>query len=111
MSTGFPPASLAARSGSWSGELIARGPRCSDCPSLGKGRLWPRRWPAHRSRRAASLNLVVQLENCITAPFGPFGCLEDIYWFNFFGRVYVDFIGKARYWALAGHVRKKPTVV
>jgi hypothetical protein len=30
------------------------------------------------------------------APFGPYGCLEDIYWFNYFGRVYVDFIGKAR---------------
>ncbi len=30
------------------------------------------------------------------APFGPYGCLEDIYWFNYFGRVYVDFIGKSR---------------
>ncbi len=29
-------------------------------------------------------------------PFGPYGCLEDIYWFNYFGRVYVDFIGKKR---------------
>jgi len=30
------------------------------------------------------------------APFGPYGCLEDIYWFNYFGRVYVDFIGRER---------------
>ena len=29
-------------------------------------------------------------------PFGPYGCLEDIYWFNYFGRVYVDFIGRER---------------
>ncbi len=29
-------------------------------------------------------------------PFGPYGCLEDIYWFNYFGRVYVDFIGRSR---------------
>lgn len=32
----------------------------------------------------------------VTAPFGPYGCLEDIYWFNYFGRVYVDFIGMDR---------------
>jgi hypothetical protein len=31
-----------------------------------------------------------------TAPFGPYGCLEDVYWFNYFGRVYVDFVGRAR---------------
>lgn len=29
-------------------------------------------------------------------PFGPYGSLEDIYWFNYFGRVYVDFIGRER---------------
>jgi hypothetical protein len=42
------------------------------------------------------------------APFGPYGCLEDIYWFNYFGRVYVDFIGKKRLmaagWAKAEEV-------
>jgi hypothetical protein len=32
----------------------------------------------------------------VTAPFGPYGCLEDIYWFNYFGRAYVDFIGMDR---------------
>lgn len=32
----------------------------------------------------------------IVLPFGPFGCLGDIYWFNYFGRVYVEFIGKER---------------
>jgi hypothetical protein len=32
----------------------------------------------------------------IVAPFGPHGCLGDVYWFNFFGRVYVDFIGRDR---------------
>jgi len=32
----------------------------------------------------------------ITAPFGPYGCLADIHWFNYFGRVYVEAIGKAR---------------
>lgn len=32
----------------------------------------------------------------ITPPFGPFGCLPDVYWFNYFGRVYIDFIGKNR---------------
>ena len=35
-------------------------------------------------------------QRTITAPFGPHGCLEDIYWFNYFGRVYVQLIGKAR---------------
>lgn len=37
-------------------------------------------------------------------PFGPYGCLEDIYWFNYFGRVYVDFIGRSRLMA-AGWAR------
>jgi hypothetical protein len=37
-------------------------------------------------------------------PFGPYGCLEDIYWFNYFGRVYVDFIGRERLMA-AGWAR------
>jgi hypothetical protein len=32
----------------------------------------------------------------ITAPFGPYGCLADVQWFNYFGRVYVQAIGKAR---------------
>jgi hypothetical protein len=32
----------------------------------------------------------------ITAPFGPYGCLADVHWFNYFGRVYVEAIGKAR---------------
>ena len=32
----------------------------------------------------------------ITAPFGPYGCLGDVQWFNYFGRVYVDFIGRSR---------------
>ena len=32
----------------------------------------------------------------IMLPFGPFGCLGDIYWFNYFGKVYVDFIGRER---------------
>jgi hypothetical protein len=32
----------------------------------------------------------------ITAPFGPYGCLADVQWFNYFGRVYVEAIGKAR---------------
>lgn len=32
----------------------------------------------------------------ITAPFGPYGCLADIHWFNFFGRVYVEAIGRER---------------
>lgn len=32
----------------------------------------------------------------ITAPFGPYGCLADVHWFNYFGRVYVESIGKAR---------------
>src|SRR5262249_27904123 len=31
----------------------------------------------------------------IAAPFGPYGCLADVHWFNYFGRVYVDAIGKA----------------
>jgi len=35
-------------------------------------------------------------KRAVTAPFGPYGCLEDIYWFNYFGPVYVDFIGRAR---------------
>ncbi len=29
-------------------------------------------------------------------PFGPYGCLEDIYWFNYSGKTHVDFIGKER---------------
>jgi hypothetical protein len=32
----------------------------------------------------------------VTAPFGPYGCLADVHWFNYFGRVYVEAIGKAR---------------
>jgi hypothetical protein len=32
----------------------------------------------------------------IVAPFGPYGCLGDVFWFNYFGRVYVDFIGEER---------------
>jgi hypothetical protein len=32
----------------------------------------------------------------VVPPFGPFGCLGDIHWFNFFGPVYVDFIGRDR---------------
>ncbi len=32
----------------------------------------------------------------IKAPFGPYGCLEDIYWFNYVGQAYVDFIGADR---------------
>jgi hypothetical protein len=32
----------------------------------------------------------------IKAPFGPYGCLADVQWFNYFGRVYVEAIGKAR---------------
>ncbi|HEV7927996.1 MAG TPA: hypothetical protein VGR14_21780 [Verrucomicrobiae bacterium] len=44
----------------------------------------------------------------VTAPFGPYGCLEDIYWFNYFGRVYVDFIGIERLSAAAwAHVEPK----
>jgi hypothetical protein len=30
----------------------------------------------------------------ITAPFGPYGCLADVHWFNYFGRVYVEAIGR-----------------
>lgn len=32
----------------------------------------------------------------ITLPFGPYGCIEDVFWFNYFGRVLVDFIGRER---------------
>jgi hypothetical protein len=32
----------------------------------------------------------------VTLPFGPYGCLPDIHWFNYFGRVYVDAIGRKR---------------
>lgn len=32
----------------------------------------------------------------VTLPFGPYGCIEDIYWFNYFGQVYTDFIGRER---------------
>jgi hypothetical protein len=32
----------------------------------------------------------------VTAPFGPYGCIADIQWFNYFGKVYVDFIGRKR---------------
>jgi len=30
------------------------------------------------------------------APFGPYGCIADVHWFNYFGKVYVEAIGKAR---------------
>ncbi len=36
------------------------------------------------------------VKRTVTLPFGPYGCIEDIYWFNYFGRVYVDFIGRER---------------
>ena len=32
----------------------------------------------------------------IIGPFGPYGCLADIQWFNYFGRTFVDAIGKTR---------------
>jgi len=32
----------------------------------------------------------------VVLPFGPYGCLEDIYWFNYFGKTYVEFIGVDR---------------
>jgi hypothetical protein len=32
----------------------------------------------------------------VVLPFGPYGCLEDIYWFNYFGKTYVEFIGRER---------------
>jgi hypothetical protein len=32
----------------------------------------------------------------IVAPFGPYGCLADVHWFNYFGRVYVEAIGRER---------------
>lgn len=32
----------------------------------------------------------------IAAPFGPYGCLADVHWFNYFGRVYVEAIGRER---------------
>ena len=32
----------------------------------------------------------------VSAPMGPGGAIEDIYWFNYFGRVYVEFIGESR---------------
>jgi hypothetical protein len=32
----------------------------------------------------------------ITAPFGTYGFLADVHWFNYFGRVYVEAIGKKR---------------
>lgn len=32
----------------------------------------------------------------ITAPFGPYGCLADVHWFNYFGQVYVEAIGRDR---------------
>jgi hypothetical protein len=32
----------------------------------------------------------------ITAPFGPYGCLADVHWFNYFGRVYLEAIGRER---------------
>jgi hypothetical protein len=32
----------------------------------------------------------------VILPFGPYGCIEDIYWFNYFGQIYTDFIGRER---------------
>lgn len=32
----------------------------------------------------------------IILPFGPYGCLGDIHWFNYFGSIYVDLIGRRR---------------
>jgi hypothetical protein len=32
----------------------------------------------------------------IITPFGPYGCLADVQWFNYFGQVYVEAIGRAR---------------
>jgi hypothetical protein len=44
----------------------------------------------------------------VTLPFGPYGCIEDIYWFNYFGRVLVDFIGRERLFS-AGWARIEET--
>lgn len=35
-------------------------------------------------------------KRAVALPFGPYGCIEDIYWFNYFGSAYVDFIGLER---------------
>lgn len=49
----------------------------------------------HRSYTAAELAELFANRK-ITARFGPYGCPEDIYWFNVFGKVYVDLIGRKR---------------
>jgi hypothetical protein len=32
----------------------------------------------------------------VTTPLGPYGCLADIHWFNYFGKIYVEAIGRER---------------
>jgi hypothetical protein len=49
----------------------------------------------HRSYTGKEL-MELMSKRSITAPFGPYGCLADVHWFNYFGRVYVQAIGKAR---------------
>lgn len=56
----------------------------------------PRRLDEFRRSLTARELLGSITNRVVTAPFGPYGCLEDIYWFNYFGRVYVNLIGIER---------------
>jgi hypothetical protein len=49
-------------------------------------------------RRPLSPNEFLDLiaKKTVTLPFGPHSCIEDVYWFNYFGQVYTDFIGRER---------------
>jgi hypothetical protein len=49
-----------------------------------------------RSYTATEFGDLFRNKKSITTPFGPYGCLADVHWFNYFGRVYVELIGKAR---------------
>jgi hypothetical protein len=49
-----------------------------------------------RSYSTREVQCLFSKKKAITAPFGPYGCLADVQWFNYFGRIYVEAIGKTR---------------
>lgn len=49
-----------------------------------------------RSYTPEEFRAMCAIKRPITAPFGPYGCLADVHWFNYFGREFVEAIGKAR---------------
>lgn len=49
-----------------------------------------------RSLSGSEVSALLLRPRPILLPFGPFGCLADIHWYNFFGKEFVNLIGRSR---------------